>query len=380
MKRIICVTLLAAALSCAGIAGASEPIRIGAVISVTGPAAWLGQPEKDSVKMIEEQINAAGGINGRKLEVIVYDSESDETKAVNLVKKLISSDKVSVIIGPSTSGESMAALAVTQKEKIPLISAAAAVTITSPVAERQWVFKTAQSDAHCVEKLFSYMKSKGMTKVAIISVSNGFGDSGRTQLQKLAPQFGITIVADERYAPRDTDMTVQLTKIKVSGAQAVVNWSIGPPQVIIMKNAKQVGLGMPLFQSHGFGSLKNIEQAEGAAEGVMAAMGRLMAVDSLPDSDPQKAVLAKYKKDYETKYKTEVSTFGGHMWDACMLAVEALREVGEDPAKIREYIEKKKGFVGISGVYNFSPEDHNGLTADSFAIMTVKGGKFVLVP
>ncbi len=357
---------------------AAEPYRIGAIFSITGPASWLGEPERDTARMIADQINAAGGINGHPLELLIEDDGGEEAKSVLAVKKLIDRDNVLAVIGPSTSGTSMAVKAVAEEKKVPLISCAAAVTIVQPVAERHWIFKTPQSDTHAAQRIFEHMKSKGITKVAIITVSNGFGDSGRKELLAAAPSFGMTIVADERYGQADTDMTAQLTKIKGTDAQALINWSIGPPQVIVTKNVQQLGMKIPFYQSHGWGNIKNIEQAGPAAEGVLAVLGRLMVADALPDGNPQKKVLVAYKQAYETAFKKDVSTFGGHAWDALHLVADALQAVGPDRDKMRDFIENRKGFIGTGGIFNFSPEDHNGLTKDAFEILVVKDGKFVL--
>jgi branched-chain amino acid transport system substrate-binding protein len=208
-------------------------------------------------------------------------------------------------------------------------------------------------------------------------VQNGFGDSGRKELLAAAPAFGITVAADERYGQGDTDMTAQLTKIRGTDAQAVINWSIGPPQVIVTKNVQQLGIRLPLFQSHGFGSRKNIEQAGPAAEGVMAVLGRIMIPESLPDNHPQKAPLLAYKKTYEGKTGKELSAFGGYAWDALRLVAEAMKAVGPDPSRIRDRIEATRNFPGVSGLFNFSAEDHNGLTKDAFEVLVVKDGKFL---
>lgn len=357
---------------------AAEPYKVGAIFAITGPASWLGEPERDTVNMIAEEINAAGGINGHPLELVIEDTEGDETKTVLAVKKLIKKDGVLAIIGPSRSGTSMAVIPTIEKEEVPLISCAAAASIVQPVAERKWVFKTPQSDTHAAERILDHMKQKGITKVAIITISNGFGDGGRQELLAAAPKYGIEIVADERYAPADSDMTAQLTKIKGTDAQALINWSIGPPQVIVTKNVRQLGITIPFYQSHGWGSTMNIEQAGKAAEGVLSPLGRLIVADRLPDDNPQKAVLVKYKNDYETKFGKEVSTFGGHAYDALHLIIEALKEVGPDRNGIRNYLENRKNFIGTGGVFNFSPTDHYGLTKDAFEMIQVKNGRFDL--
>lgn len=355
---------------------AADTYKIGAVLAVSGPAAYLGEPEKNTVKMVEEQINAAGGINGHPIEVIVEDTEGDEAKAVLKVKKLLTQDKVLAIVGPTRSGTTMAVIPIVEKAQIPMVSCAAAEDIVRPV--KKWVFKSPQSDADAVRAIYDKMKAMGLSKAAVMSGTTGFGTAGRDQLKKLAPEYGITIVADETYGPKDTDMTAQLTKIKGTDAQAIINWEIVPAQTTIIKNRKQLGITIPLFQSHGFGNIKYAQDAGDAAEGVMFPCGRLLAVDTLPDNHPQKALLAKYKKDYEEKFKTDVSTFGGHALDSINLVIDALKAVGPESAKMRDYIENKKNFIGTGGIFNYSPEDHCGLKQDAFEMLMIKGGKIVV--
>ena len=350
--------------------------KVGALLSVTGPAAWLGTPERNTVRMIEEEINEAGGINGHPLEVIIEDTVGDATKTVTAAKKLISKDEVLAIVGPSRSGTTMAVIPIVEEAEIPLISCAAAEAIVVPV--KRWVFKTPQKDSDAAIRIYEYMKEQGISKIAIITGTTGFGDQGRRQLKKFASEFDITIVVDETYGPEDTDMTAQLTKIKASEAEALVNWSIVAGQVIVAKNMRQLGMEIPLFQSHGFGNVKYAQTAGEAGEGIIFPCGRLLAVDSLLVGHPQKEVLTRYKEEYEAKYNEDVSTFGGHAWDALYLVIEALEEVGPDRGKIRDYIENKKGFVGTGGVFNFSPEDHNGLDKHAFEMLAVKDGKFVV--
>lgn len=360
-----------------GASAGKEPYKVGAIFAITGPAAWLGTPERNTAKMIEEQVNMGGGINGHPLEIIIEDTVGDATKAVTATKKLITKDQVLAIVGPSRSGTTMAVIPIVEEAKVPLISCAAAEAIVVPV--KSWVFKTPQKDSHAAIRIYETMREQGISKIALITGTTGFGDQGRKQLKKLAPELEIEIVADETYGPEDTDMTAQLTKIKASEAQAVVNWSIVPGQVIVAKNMRQLGMEIPLFQSHGFGNIKYAQTAGEAGEGIIFPCGRLLAVDTLADDHPQKEVLAKYKKEYETKYEEDVSTFGGHAWDGLQLVIAALREVGPDREKIRDYIENTKNFVGTGGIFNFSPEDHSGLTKDAFEMLTVKNEKFVVL-
>lgn len=351
------------------------PIKIGAILAVTGPASFLGAPEAKTAEMLVEKINAAGGINGRMIELIVKDSGASPEKAVSFCKQLIEEDKVLAIIGPSTSGETMQIKPICEEEKMVLVSCAAAEVIVNPVA--QYVFKTPQKDSQAVTWIYTTMKESGITKIAVLTGNTGFGKAGKGQLEAMAEEFGITIAANEVYDKAATDLTDVLTKVKAADVQAVVNWSIVPAQSIVAKNMRQLGMEIPLFQSHGFGNLKYVEQAGAAAEGIIFPAGRLLIVDVLPDGHPQKAVLAEYKKDYESKYGDRVSTFGGHAYDALMIVVKAVEEAGADREKVREAIEGME-FVGTGGAFKFSAEDHNGLALDAFEMLTVKDGKFTL--
>jgi branched-chain amino acid transport system substrate-binding protein len=361
------------------VVAAKEPYKVGAIFSVTGGASILGEPEKRTAEMLAEEINKKGGINGHKLELVLYDDETDETKCRLAVTRLIKKDKVPVIIGPSTSGNTMAVIAVCDEAKIPLISCASSIKIVTPVSERKWIFKVAPSDSHSAERIYEFLLKKGIKKVAIMSVSDGYGSSGREELLRVAPSMGIEVVADERYAPKDTDLTAQLTRIRGTGAQALINWSVGPTQILAVKNWKELGMtAMTFVQSHGFASKKNIELAGGAAEGVFCPLGRVNIPDLLPATHPQKGVIMAYNEAYQARFKEPLSAFGGHAWDALRLAVEALGAVGPDPVKIRDYIENRKNFVGQGGVFNFSPADHCGLTKDAFEMVVVKNGTWAL--
>ncbi len=372
-----------------GPAMAAEPIKIGFVASITGGASFLGQPEKDTALMVQEWINKEGGIKGVPVQIIIEDSKSDPSQAVLATKKLIENDKVVAIIGSSTSGESMAMAPICEAAKIPMISMAAALQIVTPADEykritgtaemprvqRPWIFKTPQTDTSAVEAIYAYMKKNGIAKVGLVTVSDGFGSSGRNELKRMAAKYGINLVADEVYGPKDADMTAQLTKIKSSGAQAVINWSVGPTQVIVTKNWKALAMGMPLYQSHGFGSKKNIELAGGSAEGVIAPLGRLVVWDKLPKTHPQYQVLSRYAAEYEKRTKADVSTFGGHGYDGLYLAIDAIKAVGPDKAKIRDFLETNiKNWPGTGGVFNLSATDHTGLDLSAFEMIQVVNG------
>jgi len=360
---------------------AQQTIKVGSVLSVTGPASFLGAPEDKTMRMYVDKINAAGGINGKKIELIIYDDGGDANKARTFATRLVDDDKVVAMVGGSTTGTSMAMIPVFEEAKIPFISFAGAIEVIDPV--RKYVFKTPHTDKMACEKIFENLKARKLTKIGLISGTGGFGASMKAQCVKVAPNYGIQILADETYGPRDSDMTAQLTKIKnTAGVQAVVNADFGQGPAIVTRNYAQLGMSAtPLYQSHGVASKSFIDLAGKAADGVRLPAAALLVADKLPDSDPQKKVVVDYKKTYEDTAKQPVSTFGGHAYDGLMIFVEAAKRANStDPTKIRDEIEKTKGFVGTGGIVNMSPADHLGLDLSAFRMLEIKNGDWTLVP
>jgi len=378
LMLIAVVAALATVSLLAAPAPAADPFVIGGIFSATGPHSYLGDPEKKTMEMLAAAINAKGGIKGTPVKVIIEDDEGDSTKARLHAEKLVHKDKVLAVIGPSLTPTSMTALEVTQKAKVPMISCAAAAEITAPADQRQYVFKTAQTDQMAVGRILTYLKKKNLTKVAIITVTSSFGEAGKKQLLAQTQPAGIEIVAQESFGDKDTDMTPQLTNIKGKNPQVVICWGTGPAPALVAKNMKQLGMTMPLVQSHGAASQKFIELAGDAADGILLPAGKLVIYKLLPDSDPQKAVCKKYDEEFQAKYNKPASSFGGYAYDAMGMLVIALEKAGADRDKIREAVEQTKGYVGVSGVFNMSPQDHNGLTPDAFVIVKIEKGAFVL--
>lgn len=361
-----------------GKSGAKEPYKVGAVLDISGPSSSLGIPERDTLLMLAEKINAAGGINGHPLELTILDNKSDETEAVLAVKKLIE-QKVLAVIGCSSSGPSMAIIDSVQKAQVPMISLAAASMIVEPAKDRKWVFKTAQSDSVTVAVLIDYLKAKGISKVAFLYMNNAYGDGGKKAFAAAAREAGIQVAVEEKFEASDKDMTPQLTRVKASGANAVVVWAIPPSASILTKNFKDMGLTIPLLHSHGVGNQKFIELAQGSADGVILPIGKLLVADQISADDPQKKVLATYIEDYTKKYNSPPNAFGGYAWDAFYLLVSALEKGGTDRAAIRDQLEKTQGFVGVSGIFNMSANDHNGLKKDSMVLVKVEKDKWKLM-
>lgn len=358
---------------------AADPIKVGSVLSVTGPAAFLGDPELKTLQLYIDDINKKGGVLGRPLQLVHYDDGSDANKANGFGKRLIEDDKVDIIVGGTTTGSTMSMVPLVEKAGVPFISLAGAVVIIEPV--KKWVFKTPHTDRMAAEKVFEDMKKRGITQVALFSETSGFGQSGKKETEAVAGKYGINLVANETYGPKDTDMSPQLTKIKATpGVQAVFVFGLGQGPAIVTKNYKQLGMTLPLYQSHGVASDEFLKLAGPAAEGVRLPSPAQLIYDKLPAKDPQKPVVTAYENAYKAAYKTDVSTFGGYAYDGLMLAVEAIKKAGgTDKAKVRDAIEATKGFIGTSGTFNMSPTDHMGLDLSSFRMLEVKGGDWTLV-
>ena len=385
MKGKLAIILAVALVGALAVAApAAEPIKIGAFFALSGPAAPIGTPTKLVAEMVVDQINQAGGINGRPIELVVGDTESDPAKAASIAKKFIFADKVAAIIGPTTTGEGMQVKKIVEEAGIPTFMTVGG----DPVIEGgkfgafTYVFKSPQRSSTAIKKLYGYLKEKKLTKVALLTASDPFGKDGVVWLKKLAPDFGITLVAEESFGPKDTDMTPQLTKIKNAAPQAIIVWTIGPAGAIVAKNKAQLGIAIPLFQCHGQPGPEYIQLAGKAAEGDRMPATKLMAAAQLSDQDPQKPVIQKFIKLYTDQYHFDkqfpLNTHSGYAWDAIYIVTNAMQKAGTDPKKLREAIEQTKGYVGVSGIYNLTPEDHNGLGVDSMVMVQVKGGKFVL--
>ncbi|MFC5739859.1 ABC transporter substrate-binding protein [Sinirhodobacter huangdaonensis] len=377
MKTILATTaLLTMGLSSAALA----EIRLGASISATGPAAFLGDPEAKTLEMLVEALNAAGGINGEDVKLVMYDDGGDPNKARTFATRLVEDDEVVAIIGGTSTGTSMSILAIAEDAEIPFISLAGAIDIIDPV--KPYTFKTPHTDRMACQKIFEDMKTQGYTKIGMISGTDGFGASMQAQCKSVAGDYGVEIVADETYDPKDADMTAQLTKIRnAPGVQAVLNPGFGQGPSIVTRNYKQLDIGLPFYQSHGVASDGFIQLAGAeAAEGVRLPGTALLVADLLAEDDVQKPVVTAYKAAFEAKTGTPVGTFGGYAHDAFLILTDAIARAGSsEPAAIRDAIEATSGLAGTTGVYTFSSTDHLGLDLSAFRMLEIRGGKWALV-
>ncbi len=389
MKRLALFLVLAMTLVLAGGALAAEPIKIGAFFALSGPAASIGTPTKLVAQMVVDKINKEGGINGRPLELVLGDTESEPTKSVMVFKKFLTVDKVVAVIGPTRTDTGMAVKKQAEEAKIPVIMTVGGDPVimegkmgNMDFGTARWVFKTPQRSSVAVKKVLGHLKSKGVTKLGLLIASDGFGRDGGRWLEKLAPEFGMTIVGNEQFDPNDVDMKTQLSKLGALGPQAIVCWTIGDAGTIVSKNHHALGMTMPLVQCHGLPGPRYLELAGQAAEGDLMPSTKLMGAEYLPDNDPQKKVIAEFVHLYNDVYKFNreypINTHSGYAWDAIYILAEAMKKAGTDPEKLREAIENTKGFVGVSGVFTLAPQDHNGLETDSMVMLEVKGGKYVI--
>ncbi|RXT08788.1 ABC transporter substrate-binding protein [Ammoniphilus sp. CFH 90114] len=355
---------------------ATDPIKIGAIFSLTGPNSPLGVPEKQAVELLMKEINAEGGVNGRPLEVIFEDDKSDNTEAVKAIKKLVSSDKVTAVLGSSGSGPSLGMAEYASSQKATMISMAAADQITNPV--RAGIFKTPHTDVHATKRAYKFFQEKGWDKVAILYDSNSYGSGFAVQLKKFAPDFGITIVAEEKYGTQDPSMSSQLTKIKGTDAQAIFIAGTNPGPATIVKEAKQLGVNIPIVSSHGSANGKFLELAGDSANGVYMVAGKLLVADQVDPSDSQAAIIKKFVEGYQAAYNAPADGFAGYGYDGLNILVEGLKLADGDAAKLADALQQVN-YVGVTGEFKFTAEDHNGLHEDSMIMVEVKDGKYELV-
>ena len=369
-----------AMLSLPAFAQQGQPIRIGAVLSVTGPASFLGDPEDKTLRLYVNRINAAGGVNGRPLQLVIYDDGGDANRARTFATRLVEDDRIVAMVGGTTTGTTMAMRPVFEEARIPFISLAGGIEIVDPVSP--YTFKTPHTDRMACEKIFSDIRARGLTRVALISGTDGFGQSMRTQCLRVAQAAGIQIIADEQYGPRDSDMTPQLTRIRnAAGVEAVANPGFGQGPAIVTRNYAQLGIRLPLYQSHGVASAEFISLATPAAsEGVRLPAAALLVAEQLPASDPQRQVLVDYKTAFERETNQPVSTFGGHAYDGLMILVDAIKRANStDGTRLRDALRQTRGFVGTGGVVNMSNTDHMGLDLSAFRMVEIRNGQFMLI-
>ncbi|MCE5198245.1 ABC transporter substrate-binding protein [bacterium] len=379
MKNLARIIVLAIVVSIlvSSMAYAGKEIKIGGIFALSGKAAQVGIPTKQVAAMVVDEINKKGGINGSKLKLVVADTRSEPSQAVVAMKKLIQRDRVSAIVGPTTTGEIMACIPTIQASKIPVVACVGGAAPVTPV--RPWVFKSPQKSSSAVARIYMYLSKKGIHKIALLTATDKFGQEGEELLKQLAPSYKMNIVAHEKFDPTDADMSVQVGKIASSKPKAMIVWTIGPGGAVVTKNARQLKVPFQIVQCHGQPDPTYLKLAGSAADGTIMPSTKLMVANQLSSSDRQKKVEQAFVSEYKKRGYGQMGTHSGYAWDAIELIANAMKRVGTNPAKLRAAIENTKDYVGVSGIYNMSAKDHCGLNSDSLVMITVKGGKWKMI-
>ncbi|GGJ69402.1 branched-chain amino acid transport system substrate-binding protein [Anoxybacillus voinovskiensis] len=359
-------------------AGGGGEIKIGAIFDTSGVAAPLGKGEMDTVQMLADQINEKGGINGKKIKLIAIDSKSDQNQAVLAMKKVIEQEKVVAVIGGTTSGNSLAMLPIAMKAQIPFISAASSKQINAPDdgAKRDWVFKVAQGDDVVMPKVLDFLTKKGWKKIAWLNVATSYGTSGHAEFQRLVKNYDLNVVIEDEFEATVNDAKAMLTRVKKENPDAIIVWGTVQETSVVVKNIRELGMNVPILGSNGLGSKQFIELAGDAANGVYFPAGKLPVIEQIPANDAQKEVITTYKKAFEEKFGYPASTFGGHAYDGFMMLTKAIEAKGTDPKAIKTFLENMKEFVGVTGIFKMSENDHNGLNTDSLVMIEIQNGQW----
>ncbi|MGH3344864.1 MAG: ABC transporter substrate-binding protein [Carbonactinosporaceae bacterium] len=353
------------------------PIKIGAVLDITGAGASLGVPERNTLRMLAKEVNAKGGVDGREIELIIEDDQSTEDGAAKAVNKLVSQEHVDIVLGGTRSGPSLAMRPVAEQSKVPMISLAANQLI---VDDATWVFKTAQNDRVVIEKMIAYMASEGYTTLGLARDATAFGEGVAEMFDEIGKAEGVKVVRTVKFAPDATDFTAQMVNLRDARADINVIWGIPPAVALAQKAYRQLGIDAPVMQSHGIGNQVFLDTAGASADGLVAPIGRLLVADQLAESDPQKQVLLDFISRYRQEFGEPPSTFAGHAYDAFHMAVGAFEAVGTDQQKVRDHLERVDNFIGITGTFHMSAADHSGLGSDALVLVTVENGEWKLLP
>jgi branched-chain amino acid transport system substrate-binding protein len=363
---------------------ASAQIKVGIIVSATGPAASLGIPQQNTVALLPKEMG------GKKVEYILLDDASDTTTAVKNVRKLTSEDHVDVIIGSSVTPNALAMTDPAVEAETPVISLAAANSIIAPMdAKKAWIFKTPQNDSLMASAVVDHMIAHNVHSVAFIALTDSYGQSWVSEMTKLCDQHGIKILANESYQPADTSATGQVLRVVSAKPDAVLIASRGTPAVLPQKQLRERGYTGPIYQTHGVANNDYLRVGGRDVEGTILPAGPVLVASQLPDSHPSKKMALDYQKAYEAAYGPgSTTTFGAHLWDASLLldrAVPVALKAGEPgtPAfrrALREALENVHDLVISQGVMTLSKTDHNGMDQRARVMVTVDNGKWKLMP
>lgn len=393
MKRYVIAVAMSAALlmvpACSantdtgGSSGGSQggAIKVGTLLSVTGPAANLGDKMRKGLQLAIDEINGAGGIDGRKIDWTFYDPAGDTSKAAAQTRKLLTTDHVDVVVGGgSQSGIALAMGQQTAANGTLFMATEGAKEIVAPASEHPLTFKSTFNDNVMIERTIAFWKARGITKVGFMPDTSGFGQSAKTAMEALAPAAGIS-VSTEAFDPGATDLTPQISKLLANEPQALLAWTTTPAGVVFLKNAKQLVGDRNILLEHGFGFVDDryMTQAGAASVGTILSSPKLPVGDLLPAADPQKATIAKFVADFKAKYNEEPNVYAGQTYDAMKLVAQAIKQAGTTDGKaVAKALEGITNYVGVTGQFAYSNSDHSGLTAKSVAMIDWDGSRFVI--
>jgi branched-chain amino acid transport system substrate-binding protein len=361
---------LAATATFAQPANAQQPYKIGAMLDVTGGASFLGKPEHNAILLAIEEANQAGGIRGNKVELVFEDTKSTETDTVLAARKLINQAKVLAIVGPSRTGGAMAAVPIVTEAEVPLLSPVSGVGVIEPIAERKWVFRPGQGGDLSVAKVLDYARRAGWKKLGILYSADAYGEDGRDNMRKLAASAGVSLAREESFPANSTDLKPQLAKLKSAGVDAIFMHGLGAPSAIVYKNARELELTIPIISGHGQANSAFRNAVGDAVIGQPIVGAPVLVWNELPNSHPQKKVSESFVTKYQAKFGTAPDMFAGVAYDSANMVLQAIRETSGERAQIRNWLENKvKNYVGVTGVFNFGPQDHGGLKSDALVMM-----------
>lgn len=359
--------------------GDSGPIKIGVVVPQSGPASVLGKAYADAAKLRAQELNEQGGILGRQIELVIRDTQSDQTQALTAVKEL-DGEGVAAIVGPGTSPTTLAAMSAIQSSGLPTVSMGSANAIVEPPSERQNVFKTPPNGDTAAQAILDHMKENGIETVGLISVNNPYGDDGVKAWEQLDEEGEVELIASEKFEEEDSDVTPQLQNLLAENPDAIVVWAIPPGAPTVRRNyVENIGnVQTPMYFDTGAGAELFLELAGPSANGALVAQPKSLVWDQVESGDPSYEVLQEFGKAYEKAYG-EVSGFSGYSWDALGLLKAAMEEADStDPSAVSNALEEMGEQIGVSGSLEFTPEDHEALSAEDIVILEVRNGDWVL--
>jgi len=373
---------LAALLAGASIGSAGAQIRIGLMVSATGPTSAIGIPQKNTGDILPRTIG------GASVEYISLEDGGDTTRAVQNVKKLVQEHHIDALIGPSTTPNAFAILDVIAEAKVPMMATVGTSAVVEPLdAKKRWVFKTTQNDDLIAAALLSHMKRNGVATVGFIGFNDPYGENWLKVFSALGEKAGVKVIAVERYGRTDSSVTGQTLKLIAAKPDAMLIAAVGGPAVLPQATLREQGFKGTIYQTHAVATDDFIKLGKDKVEGTVLAAGPMLVIDEIPDANPTKKVAQAYIAAYEKQFGTKPATFGANTWDAGILLERAI-PVALETAKpgteafrsaLRDALEHEREVVGCQGVFNMSPANHNGMDERARVLITIRDGRFRLL-